>query len=73
MAKNKDGWHTILGNRVYVEQGKVIRAVVQDSNGSLVPAWPYWPSKYGGWDNCSGLLSVSAFRRRVKNDTVILS
>ena len=61
MTQVKDCWHVIKGSEVYVEGGKILRGVKNDTNGSRVPAYPYkWESKYNAW--CKGTPTVSAFR-----------
>ena len=61
MAEVKDGWHVVKGYNVYVEGGKILRGTKKDSNGQLVPAYPYkWESAYNAW--CNGTPTVSAFR-----------
>lgn len=67
----KDGWHTIQGYRVYVENGFILRGMKLDYNGSLVPAWPYRACRTGGWDNCTGL-SVSAFSAGARRGSITL-
>lgn len=67
----KDGWHTIAGYDVYIEDGKVIRGTL--GYGSFYrSAWIY-KHYAGGWYNISGELSVSSFRRHVKKGDVILA
>ena len=58
----KDGWHIVSGYQVYVENGLVVRGIKHDSNGSLVPAYPY---KFSEKYNCYiiGTPTVSAFRK----------
>lgn len=34
MTQIKDGWHKVYGENVYVENGKVVRGVTKDANGS---------------------------------------
>ena len=34
MTQVKDGWHKVYGEDVYVENGKVVRGVTKDVNGS---------------------------------------
>ena len=71
-ATMKDGWRDICGYEVWVEDGKIMRGMVKDRNGSKVAAWPYRACKTGGWSNCSGL-SVDAFRAGVWRGTIIMS
>lgn len=63
----KDGWHTIQGYKVYVEDGKVLRGILGEGNSQRT-AYPFRRSK-NGWDNDSGL-TVNAFRSGVKRGTV---
>lgn len=62
MKRVSDGWHTVRGYRVYVEDGCIMRGVKRDINGGLVPAYPYKPAFEGGYDLCTGV-KVSTFRR----------
>ena len=62
MKKISDGWHTVRGYRLYVEDGCILWGVKRDINGSLVTAWPYKPAPGGGYDLCTGV-KVSTFRR----------
>ena len=39
--KYKDGWHTICGYSVYVENDRIVRGIKLDRNKSPVPAYPY--------------------------------
>ena len=43
----KDGWHTIQGKYVYVENGYIIRAM---KNNNTLPAYVYRSCRNGGWD-----------------------
>ena len=51
MTQIKDGWHKVYGEDVYVENGKVVRGVTKDVNGSEKTCYPYKYSK----DHDSGL------------------
>lgn len=68
MKKISDGWHTISGYTVYVEDGKVIRGILGEGNAQRT-AYPYRRARHGGWDNDSGL-TVSAFRAGVARGTI---
>lgn len=68
----KDGWHTICGYEVWVENNRVTRGTKYDNSHSLVAAYPYRKCKTGGWDNCSGI-SVSTFRSLCNKDELIMS
>lgn len=71
MRKTKDGWHKIAGFNIFVENGRVMRGIRHDINGSEVTAYPYRASKNGGWDNDAGL-TVEAFKAGVRRGTVTL-
>ena len=58
----KDGWHTIKGYEVYVEDERILRGTVKDGNGNSVTAYPYRHNQEGGWDNASGV-KVETFRK----------
>ena len=65
-------WVKVYKYEVYVsENGKVVRGVKKDTNGSLVTAYPYTPSRYGGWE-LNQYLTLSAFRSRVRRGTVTM-
>ena len=64
---NKDGWYKVYGRKVYVENGKVRRALTLDGQSAV---YPYVEGKYGGLNNISGYLTVSALRSRMARGTV---
>lgn len=68
----RDGWHTVYGNPVYVENGKVVRGMKKDHNGGWVAAFPYKASLYGGWTNVSGYYTLEQFRSGMSRGTKIL-
>ena len=61
-SRYKDGWHTIRGYYVLVENGRIIRGMKKDRNKSLAPSYPYRKAQGGGYDLCSGI-SVETFKR----------
>lgn len=65
----KDGWHTIAGFNVYVEDGKIRRGTVGEGTDYRT-AWPYrWNG--AGWTNCAGI-TPAAFRAGVRRGTVTM-
>lgn len=62
----KDGWHKVYGYPVYVEDGRVKRAVAKG-----VAAYPYRVSKYGGWD-IDTYLSLDALRAGISRGTIVI-
>ena len=71
MRKIKDGWHTILGHDVYVENGIVKRGIEQLSPLNIVAVYPYRyvpKGVYKGWWREN--VSVDAFRAGVKRGTI---
>lgn len=59
-----DGWHTLKGFRVYIENGMVVRGLIKDHNGEDITAHPYYSdSKTNGWNNVSGKVKADTFRR----------
>lgn len=69
----KNGWHTVMGYEVLIEDDKVIRGTL-GSGTSYRAAYPYKHYKgYSGWHNVAGKLTVSAFRYGVKNGSVMMS
>ena len=68
----REAWVSVYGLAVYVdEKGRVTRGLKRDINGELVTAYPYTPSKDGGYD-LNQYLSLSAFRGRVRRGTVTM-
>ena len=63
----KDGWHKVYGYEVYVEDGRVTRAI---SNG--VTAYPYRACKYGGW-NIDRHMTLDVLRAGMARETVIIT
>lgn len=71
MEKIKDGWHTVSGYDVYVEDGYILRGTKPDRNGHEVDAYPYYADKdNGGWTR--GTPSVSEFSDGVRSGSWIL-
>lgn len=64
----KDGWHIVCGYSVYVEDGKILRGTSGKGN-SMTTTYPYRRSRYGGWDNESGV-TVNAFRAAYRRDNM---
>lgn len=62
----KDGWHMVYGYPVYVEDGKVKRAI-----SSGVTAYPYRKCTYGGWDLVTHL-TLDALRAGLSRGTMII-
>lgn len=68
----RDGWHTVYGFRVYVEDGKVSSGIKLDHNNSPVPAYPYrWDTSLNCWNNCSGL-TLEALRAGMSRGTMTM-
>lgn len=64
----KNGWHTVKGIEVYVEDGKVVRGLAGG-----VATYPYeYLKEYNSYTNISGELTLSAFRGRLERGTVIM-
>lgn len=61
----KDGWHTILGWEVYVENGNIFRGIDKEKT-----YYPYrWNKKYNCWVN-DAPLSVGVFRAGMNRGTI---
>lgn len=69
MEKCKDGWHSICGYDVYVEDGFILRGV--KDNGQL-PSYVYRACRYGGWGK-EERISIEAFRAGVRRGTIIMT
>lgn len=69
MAKKiKDGWHTICGYEVYVEDGYILRGV-SSTDWRQVPTHVYRACKPSGWSS-TGPITVDAFRSGVRRGTI---
>lgn len=67
--KVKDGWHTICGYEVYVEDGKVRRGIATVS-GNQTTIYPYrWLGKPYNCYTSDPYMSVDAFRSAVNRGT----
>lgn len=67
--KVKDGWHTICGYSVWVEDGKVRRGVAE-VNGERCAVYPYrWLGKPHNCFTSDPYMSVDAFRSAVRRGT----
>lgn len=66
----KDGWHTILGREVLVENGYVVRGVKRSTTGvGKVPAYVYWwYPKMKVWNSVKKV-TPAAFRAGVTRGT----
>ena len=62
----KDGWHSVCGFDVYVENGIVKRGIVGGCT-----AYPCRKSKYGGWV-IDTHMTLDALRSGLLRDTVII-
>ena len=66
----KNGWHTIYGNNVYVEDGKVLRGVSHDHQRTEYP-YRWIGNPYKCYTLASGI-GVEAFRSGVRRGTVMM-
>lgn len=66
----RDGWHMVAGWEVYVEDGRILRGVMEDCNGSRVTCYPMRRDRreMWGWDWCEP--TPSAFRAGLARGTV---
>lgn len=67
--KIKDGWHTICGHDVYVEDGFIIRGIKQSGQDKLT-AWVYRSAGHG-WSR-EDRITPDAFRAGWKRGTIRL-
>lgn len=63
----KDGWHTIAGKSVYIENGYIKRGLSSDGQKAT---YPYRAAK-DGWDN-DPYMTPDTFRRKVKNGSAAM-
>lgn len=72
MARSiRDGWHTICGCEIYVEDGFITRGVSADQNGNRVSARVFRSCKSGGWDK-EDKITPAAFRAGFNRGTIRL-
>lgn len=66
----RDGWHMVAGWEVYVEDGRILRGVMEDCNGSRVPCYPMRRDRRDArvWDRET--LTPAAFRAGLARGTV---
>lgn len=71
MKNLKNGWHIIKGYKVFLQDGKITKAIKKSDSGmGEVSASVFIPSTFGGWDNANGDLTLAAFRARVTRGSV---
>lgn len=63
----KDGWHSIQGKSVYVENG-FVRAM---KNNNTLSAYVYRSCRTGGWD-LEGKITPAAFIAGVRRGIIIV-
>ena len=78
MGKMKDGWHTISGYEVYVEDGYILRGINRDQNGGMLPAFVYRQDRTKSGRECDRWtleekITPDAFRSGVRRWTICLS
>ena len=67
---NKDGWHIVYGQNVYVENGKVVLGTTKDENNSEVTCYPYeYNKEHDCWVNISREVTLTAYRAGYKKGT----
>ena len=65
----KDGWHTIAGYKVYVEDGKIKRGITDDGEK---PIYVYrWNKKLECW-TAEGDITQAAFQAGVRRETITM-
>lgn len=64
----RDGWHTIAGYNVYIENGYIKRGLSNDGSRTT---YPYSSGKYDGWD-LDTYMTPDNFRRKVKNGSATM-
>ena len=70
MKKVKDGWHTITGYDVFVEDGRVVRGTA-GSGYNLHTVYPYRYNRgLRCWVNVSRQISVDALRAGIRRETM---
>lgn len=68
----KDGWHTILGYDVYVENNRILRGTLGEGF-TCRTAYPYkWNKTYRCWIKNTGV-SINSFRNGVKRESMIMA
>ena len=68
----KNGWHIVSGYHVYVEDGFIIRGIVDKGTSHERPAYVYrWTPRWKLW-NRSIIITVNAFRSGVRRGTIMM-
>lgn len=67
----KDGWHTIEGFKVLVEDGKIHRGIINPGWNERT-GYVYRKNRQLGCWASEGTISVEAFRAGVRRGTIIL-
>lgn len=68
----KDGWHTILGYDVYVENNRILRGTLGEGS-TYRTAYPYkWDKTHRCWIKNAGV-SVNSFRNGVKRGSMVIN
>lgn len=66
--KAADGWHTVHGQEIYVEEGVVVRGV---SDGRTT--YPYRKDRTGnGWTNISREITLAAYSAGWRRGTIAM-
>ena len=78
MEKMKDGWHTIAGYEVYVEDGYILRGIKHDQNGGQLSSHVYRQDRTISGRACDlwtseEKITPDAFRSGVRRGTICLS
>lgn len=68
MKEYKDGWHTLGGYRVYIEDGYVLRGLSLDGRTTR---YMYEANKDGGFDKIERM-KVAAFKSRCARNTMYM-
>lgn len=68
MKEYKDGWHTLGGYRVYIEDGYVLRGLSLDGQTTR---YMYEANKDGGFDKIERM-KVGAFKSRCARNTMYM-
>lgn len=65
----KNGWHTISGYNVHIENGCIDRGMTADKQRTT---YVYRANRAGGYDR-EYSISVEAFRAGVRRETIIMA
>ena len=69
MNQEINGWKIVSGYEVFVKNGKIMRGVIENHNGSEITAYPYRLMPDGSWSREIGV-TLAALRAAARRGTM---